>query len=90
MIANCDLSVKDEDPANKNMEDMLISDKFFEGIMENYLGVLWHTKVEVLGVANDKEIKFKVEESCEGIISRLHRNKKKYNIKYDFFNIHTS
>ena len=40
MIANCDLSVKDEDLANKNMEDMLISDKFFEGIMKNCLGVL--------------------------------------------------
>jgi len=89
MIANCDLSVKDEDLANKNMEDMLISNKFFEGIMENYLGVLWHTKVELLGVANDKEVKFKVEESCERIISRLHRNKKSIILNMIFFNMHT-
>lgn len=58
IIANCDLFVMDQDLTNKNMKNTLISNKSFRGIIKNYFGVLWHTKVEVLGVVNDEKIKF--------------------------------
>ena len=52
----------DEDLANKNMEDMAIFDNSPKGIMKNYLGIPLHTKVEVLKIIDDDELKFEVKE----------------------------
>lgn len=43
---------------NKDIQDMVISDKPSEYIMKNYLGIPLQSKDGVLGVINDKEVKF--------------------------------
>ena len=81
-MANNDLSVMDKDLANKNMEDMMISNNSPKGIIKNYLEVSLYSIIKVLEVIDDDEVKFEVIE-CEKEL-QVHRNKK-YNIKYDFF-----
>ena len=51
----------DEDLANKNIEDPVMFDKFFEGIMKDYFCVPLTIMVEVLEDIDDDEFKFEVE-----------------------------
>ena len=64
LVANDDLPVMDE-LANKDIEDMVISDNFLKATMEDYLGVPLHTMVKVLKVIDDDELKFEVRECVE-------------------------
>jgi hypothetical protein len=48
IVANDDLSIKNEDLAGKDMEDMVISDNFPKDIMKDYLEVSLYSKVEIL------------------------------------------
>jgi histone-lysine N-methyltransferase SETD2 len=64
LVASDDLPVMDE-LANKDIEDMVISDNFLKATMEDYLGVPLHTMVKVLKVIDDDELKFEVRESVE-------------------------
>lgn len=60
-MKNNDLSIMNEDLANKDMGDMVISDKSFKDIIENDLRIPSHTKVEVIEVSNDEKVKFEVK-----------------------------
>jgi predicted ATPase len=64
LVASDDLPVMDE-LANKDIEDMVISDNFLKATMEDYLGVPLHTMVKVLKVIDDDELKFEVKECVE-------------------------
>jgi len=64
LVASDDLPVMDE-LANKDIEDMVISDNFIKATMEDYLGVPLHTMVKVLKVIDDDELKFEVRECVE-------------------------
>ena len=64
LVASDDLPVMDE-LANKDIEDMVISDNFLKATMEDYLGVPLHTMVKVLKVIDDDELKFEVRECVE-------------------------
>jgi len=64
LVANNDLPVMDE-LANKDIEDMIISDNFLKATMEDYLGVPLHTMVKVLKVIDDDELRFEVKECVE-------------------------
>jgi predicted ATPase len=64
LVANDDLPVMDE-LANKDIEDMIISDNFLKATMEDYLGVPLHTMVKVLKVIDDDELRFEVKECVE-------------------------
>jgi hypothetical protein len=44
------------------MEDMIISDNSSKDIMKDYLEVFFYTKVEVLEVVDDDELKVEVKE----------------------------
>ena len=70
----------DEDLAKKDMKNKLIFYKSSRGIMKDYFRVLWQTKVEVLRVVNDEEIKFEVEECVKELQVDFIRTKK-YNIR---------
>ena len=48
IVANDDLSIKNEDLAGKDMEDMVISDNFPKDIMKDYLEVSLYSEVEIL------------------------------------------
>ena len=61
-MANNDLSVMDKDLANKNMEDMMISNNSPKGIIKNYLEVSLYSIIKVLEVIDDDEVKFEVIE----------------------------
>lgn len=62
MLANTfSFSIMNEDLANKDTGDMVISDKSFKDIIENDLRFPSHTKVEVIEVSNDEEVKFEVK-----------------------------
>jgi len=60
-MTSCDLLVINEDLANNDMMDTVICYKSLTDVMEDYLGVSLHTRLEVSGVADDEEIKFEVE-----------------------------
>ena len=47
-MANDDLSIKNEDLASKDMEDMVIYENFPKNIMKDYLEVSLYSKVEIL------------------------------------------
>ena len=61
-MTSCDLSVINEDLANCDIVDTVICYKSLTDVIEDYLGVSLHTQLEVLGVADDEEIKSEVEE----------------------------
>jgi hypothetical protein len=83
-MANNDLSVMDKDLANKNMEDMMISNNSPKGIIKDYLEVSLYSIIKVLEVIDDDEVKFEVIE-CGKELQVNFIGIKKYNIKYDFF-----
>ena len=64
-VANDDLPLMDEELANKDIKDMVISDNFLKATMEDYLGVLLHTMVKILKVIDNDELKFEVRECVE-------------------------
>lgn len=51
-----------EDMANKDIEDMVLLDNSSKYIMKDYLVVSLDTKVEVLEVMDDDEVKYEVKE----------------------------
>jgi hypothetical protein len=59
-MVNNNLSIMDEDIANKDMKDMGSSEKSPKSIFKDYLEVSLYPKVEVLEVIDDDE--FKLEE----------------------------
>jgi len=59
-MANNDVSVMDKDLANKNMEDMMISNNYPKGIIKDYLEVSLYSMIKVLEVIDDDEVKFEV------------------------------
>jgi hypothetical protein len=50
---HCALSVMDINIANKDMENMVISERSYEDIVEDYLRVPLYTNVEALEVATE-------------------------------------
>lgn len=61
-VANNDHSVMNEDLTNKDMEDMVIFYNSPKDKMKDYLEVFLHSKIEVLEVIDDDEVKFEVKE----------------------------
>jgi hypothetical protein len=57
--------------ASKYMGDMVIYDKFFENIMKDHLRFHLHTKVNVLKIITDKEVKFEVNECVKKLVHTI-------------------
>jgi len=60
-----------ENLANKYMGDMVIYDKFFENIMKDHLRFHLRTKVNVLKIITDKEVKFEVNECVKKLVHTI-------------------
>lgn len=63
--------VINENLANKYMGDMVIYDKFFENIMKDHLWFHLRTKVNVLKIITDKEVKFEVNECVKKLVHTI-------------------
>lgn len=63
--------VINENLANKYMGDMVIYDKFFENIMKDHLRFHLRTKVNVLKIITDKEVKFEVNECVKKLVHTI-------------------
>lgn len=66
----------DENLANKDMENPVISGKFYGYVMEDYLGVPLNTMLEVFKDINDDELQVWNIKIWKETTSGLHRNKK--------------
>jgi hypothetical protein len=88
-MVNNNLSIMDEDIANKDMKDMGSSENSPKSIFKDYLEVSLYPKVEVLEVIDDDEVKLE-EKECVKELQVDFIGTKKYNINYEvFFSIHT-
>jgi hypothetical protein len=61
-MANNNFSVMDKNLTNKNTKDIIIFDNYPKSIFKDYLKVFLYSKVEVLEVIDDNEIKFEEKE----------------------------
>jgi hypothetical protein len=90
LMVDDDLSVMDEDLANKDTEDMKFFDNSLKNIMKDYLVFFLDTKVGVLKVIDDDEVKFE-EKECLKELQVDFIGTKNYNIKHGvFFSMRTS
>lgn len=81
LVVDDDLSVMDEDLANKDTEDMKFFDNSLKNIMKDYLVFFLDTKVGVLKVIDDDEVKFE-EKECVKELQVDFIGTKNYNIKH--------
>jgi hypothetical protein len=81
LMVDDDLSVMDEDLANKDTEDMKFFDNSLKNIMKDYLVFFLDTKVGVLKVIDDDEVKFE-EKECVKELQVDFIGTKNYNIKH--------
>ena len=81
LVVDDDLSVMDEDLANKDTEDMKFFDNSLKNIMKDYLVFFLDTKVGVLKVIDDDEVKFE-EKECLKELQVDFIGTKNYNIKH--------
>lgn len=84
LVVDDDLSVMDEDLANKDTEDMKFFDNSLKNIMKDYLVFFLDTKVGVLKVIDDDEVKFE-EKECVKELQVDFIGMKNYNIKHGVF-----
>ena len=84
LVVDDDLSVMDEDLANKDTEDMKFFDNSLKNIMKDYLVFFLDTKVGVLKVIDDDEVKFE-EKECVKELQVDFIGTKNYNIKHGVF-----
>lgn len=90
LMVDDDLSLMDEDLANKDTEDMKFFDNSLKNIMKDYLVFFLDTKVGVLKVIDDDEVKFE-EKECVKELQVDFIGTKNYNIKHGvFFSMRTS
>lgn len=90
LVVDDDLSVMDEDLANKDTEDIKFFDNSLKNIMKDYLVFFLDTKVGVLKVIDDDEVKFE-EKECVKELQVDFIGMKNYNIKHGvFFSMRTS
>lgn len=81
LVVDDDLSVMDEDLANKDTEDMKFFDNSLKSILKDYLVFFLDTKVGVLKVIDDDEVKFE-EKECVKELQVDFIGTKNYNIKH--------
>jgi len=81
LMVDDDLSLMDEDLANKDTEDMKFFDNSLKNIMKDYLVFFLDTKVGVLKVIDDDEVKFE-EKECVKELQVDFIGTKNYNIKH--------
>jgi hypothetical protein len=81
LVVDDDLSVMDEDLANKDTEDIKFFDNSLKNIMKDYLVFFLDTKVGVLKVIDDDEVKFE-EKECVKELQVDFIGTKNYNIKH--------
>lgn len=84
LVVDDDLSVMDEDLANKDTEDMKCFDNSLKNILKDYLVFFLDTKVGVLKVIDDDEVKFE-EKECVKELQVDFIGMKNYNIKHGVF-----
>ena len=84
LMVDDDLSLMDEDLANKDTEDMKFFDNSLKNIMKDYLVFFLDTKVGVLKVIDDDEVKFE-EKECVKELQVDFIGTKNYNIKHGVF-----
>jgi hypothetical protein len=84
LVVDDDLSVMDEDLANKDTEDMKFFDNSLKSILKDYLVFFLDTKVGVLKVIDDDEVKFE-EKECVKELQVDFIGMKNYNIKHGVF-----
>jgi hypothetical protein len=84
LMVDDDLSVMDEDLANKDTEDMKCFDNSLKNILKDYLVFFLDTKVGVLKVIDDDEVKFE-EKECLKELQVDFIGTKNYNIKHGVF-----
>jgi hypothetical protein len=84
LVVDDDLSVMDEDLANKDTEDMKFFDSSLKNIMKDYLVFFLDTKVGVLKVIDDDEVKFE-EKECVKELQVDFIGTKNYNIRLGVF-----
>ena len=84
LMVDDDLSLMDEDLANKDTEDMKFFDNSLKNIMKDYLVFFLDTKVGVLKVIDDDEVKFE-EKECVKELQVDFIGMKNYNIKHGVF-----
>jgi len=61
-MVNNNFLVMDKNLTNKDIKDMIIFDNYPKNIFKDYLEVFLYSKVEVLKVIDDNEIKFEEKE----------------------------
>jgi len=62
LMANNNFSDMDKNLTNKDIKDMIFFDNYPKNIFKDYLEVFLYSKVEVLEVIDDNEIKFEEKE----------------------------